>query len=115
MFCLLIFLGSPTRQSPVLNLSKSGGNTDHGGSNCDAGSERSDCHSVAGSPGRGGSRSLDEGSRSGVGGGVASHVGGGIIGVEDDEEEEENLSDENQSEVDERCLAKDDEGEWTLH
>ncbi|XP_017056558.1 uncharacterized protein LOC108098269 isoform X3 [Drosophila ficusphila] len=100
---------SPTRQSPVLNLSKSGGNTDHGGSNCDAGSERSDCHSVAGSPGRGGSRSLDEGSRSGVGGGVASHVSGGIIGVEDDEEEEENLSDENQSEVDERCLAKDDE------
>lgn len=98
----------------MLNLSKSGGNTDHGGSNCDAGSERSDCHSVAGSPARGGSRSLDEGSRSGVGGvgGVSSHVGSvGIIGVEDDEEEEENLSDENQSEVDERCLAKDEEGE----
>lgn len=92
--------GSPTRQSPVLNLSKSGGNTDHGGSNCDAGSERSDCLSAAASPR--GSRSLDEGSRS---------VGGGpIIGVEDDEEEE-NLSDENQSEVDERCLGKDDEGE----
>ncbi|EDW11660.2 uncharacterized protein Dmoj_GI13824 [Drosophila mojavensis] len=89
---------SPTRQSPVLNLSKSGGNTDHGGSNCDAGSERSDCLSAAASPR--GSRSLDEGSRS---------VGGGpIIGVEDDEEEE-NLSDENQSEVDERCLGKDDE------
>ncbi|TMW44555.1 hypothetical protein DOY81_010365, partial [Sarcophaga bullata] len=37
---------SPNRQSPVLNLSKSGGNTDQG-SNCDERSERSDMHSPA--------------------------------------------------------------------
>lgn len=112
----LLSSGSPTRQSPVLNLSKSGENTDHGGSNCDAGSERSDCISTAASPRV--SRSLDEGSRgglrSGSGGGVGAGAGGGggIIGIEDDDEEEEdeNLSEENHSEIDERCLAKDVDG-----
>lgn len=116
----LLSSGSPTRQSPVLNLSKSGENTDHGGSNCDAGSERSDCISTAASPRV--TRSLaDEGSRGG--GGLRSGSGaagsGGIIGIEDDDEDEEeeegNLSDENHSEVDERCLAKDVDGESTLH
>ncbi|XP_053958991.1 uncharacterized protein LOC128863714 isoform X4 [Anastrepha ludens] len=81
--------GSPNRQSPVLNLSKSGGNTDQG-SNCDDRSERSEMHSPV--------HSVHEGS---VGGGSQ-----GVIGVEDDDDE--NLSDDNASEVDERC-AKDDE------
>lgn len=117
----LLSSGSPTRQSPVLNLSKSGENTDHGGSNCDAGSERSDCISTAASPRV--TRSLaDEGSRGGLrsgsgGGGVGGAGSSGIIGIEDDDEDEEeeegNLSDENHSEVDERCLAKDVDGEST--
>lgn len=86
--------GSPNRQSPVLNLSKSGGNTDQG-SNCDDRSERSEMHSPV--------HSVHDGS---VGGGSQ-----GVIGVEDDDDE--NLSDDNASEVDERC-AKDEEGECTL-
>ncbi|XP_049312825.1 uncharacterized protein LOC105233657 isoform X3 [Bactrocera dorsalis] len=81
--------GSPSRQSPVLNLSKSGGNTDQG-SNCDERSERSEMHSPV--------HSVRDGS---VGGGSQ-----GVIGVEDDDDE--NLSDDNASEVDERC-AKDEE------
>lgn len=101
--------GSPNRQSPVLNLSKSGGNTDQG-SNCDERSERSDMHSPShtirdDSVERNSRRSIGGG---GGGGGMGSgHGGSGIIGVDDDDDE--NLSEDNVSDVEDR-LGKDEEG-----
>uniref|UniRef100_A0A1B0FLP5 Dachshund n=1 Tax=Glossina morsitans morsitans TaxID=37546 RepID=A0A1B0FLP5_GLOMM len=99
---------SPNRQSPVLNLSKSGGNTDQG-SNCDERSERSDMHSPShtirdDSVERNSRRSIGGG---GGGGGMGSgHGGSGIIGVDDDDDE--NLSEDNVSDVEDR-LGKDEE------
>ncbi|KAI8124779.1 Dachshund like protein 1 [Lucilia cuprina] len=90
---------SPNRQSPVLNLSKSGGNTDQG-SNCDERSERSDMHSPAHSV-RDDSIERNSGRSVGdIGGGNGTHM--------DEDEDIENLSDDNVSEVDER-MGKDDE------
>lgn len=90
----------------MLNLSKSGGNTDQG-SNFDDHSERSDLQSPSHTIR---DDSIERHSRRnhGIGlSGVGGNGGSGIIGVDDDDED--NLSDENGSEGDER-LIKDDEG-----
>ncbi|XP_065356983.1 uncharacterized protein dac isoform X2 [Calliphora vicina] len=90
---------SPNRQSPVLNLSKSGGNTDQG-SNCDERSERSDMHSPA--------HSVRDDSIERASGRSVGEIGGGNVTNMDEDEDIENLSDDNVSEVDER-MGKDDE------
>lgn len=90
----------------MLNLSKSGGNTDQG-SNFDEHSERSDLHSPSHTI-RDDSLERHNRRNAMVGlGGVGGNGGSGIIGVDDDDDD--NLSDENASEGDER-LVKDDEG-----
>lgn len=99
-----IVLGSPNRQSPVLNLSKSGGNTDQG-SNCDERSERSDIHSP---PHSVRDDSIERTSARSVG-----DMGGGNGTNIDEDEDIENLSDDNASDVDER-MGKDDEGKNLL-
>lgn len=105
----LFLLGSPNRQSPVLNLSKSGGNTDQG-SNCDERSERSEMHSPVHSV-------RDDNSMDGADERSSHHMvathrnrsgSRGAIGVDDDDEE--NLSDDNGSEVDDGRMGKDDDG-----
>ncbi|XP_075152620.1 dachshund family transcription factor isoform X2 [Haematobia irritans] len=87
---------SPNRQSPVLNLSKSGGNTDQG-SNCDERSERSDIHSPAHSV-RDDSVERTSG-RSGAGGDMSGGNGRNI-----DDEDIENMSDDNVSDIDDRMV-----------
>lgn len=83
----------------MLNLSKSGGNTDQG-SNCDERSERSDMHSPA--------HSVRDDSIERNSGRSAVDMAGGTDRNMDDEDIE-NMSDDNVSDVEER-MVKDEEG-----
>lgn len=83
----------------MLNLSKSGGNTDQG-SNCDERSERSDMHSPA--------HSVQDDSIERNSGRSAVDMAGGTDRNMDDEDIE-NMSDDNVSDVEER-MVKDEEG-----